>query len=765
MSKASPRRRAQHRYLICASLIAAATMVCETTRAQEAKGQEAGLTEIIVTAQKRAEPLQKTPLAISAVSSDTIQARRISDSSDLNAIAPNIATASGPASRSNLVITIRGIGETDPILTNDSPVGVYVDGVIVGRSAAAIFELVDLERIEVLRGPQGTLYGRNTTGGAVNLITKKPSKDFGLDMTASHGNRGYWQGKGSLDTGEIGDSGFAAKLSFMHRQANGYIDNVNARDSLDPGAYRTDAARAALRFDRGGAFRLDYVFDWSRSKGIPGMAQLTAASNDVIDYYRQSAVMGGSNFIEPSATRRSSASPDITRTYDRNMSHTITAEVELTDDLTVRSITGFRQWKNYALNSDQDGNSGLMGLVVYPGTPGVQAVSLFGADDHRKQHQLSQEINVLGKLGSNFDYVLGGYYFREEATEDNPQYYTVVMNMEGVGLVGYNLTNHLLYSTQSESMAAFGQLIWRFTDKLSLTGGLRYTSDNRKLYQSEPMVRQLSRSFSKLNWAATLTYQPTGDIMAYARITTGYKAGGFNARSVNDGYDPENVTNYELGLKSEFFNHRLRFNGSVFYSDLKNKQLTQFAAGTGGASSQTINAGRVTFTGVEAEIEAMPVIGLQLNASLGYTRPKFKELLAIDPTDDVTKNYASIAHLGQAPSTTANAGAQYTIEDVAQGRLSFRIDYTYKSKQYYNVIPAFSPYDDAIAAKGYGLLDGRIMLADVPLGTTSATFTLWSKNLMNKTYRAGGIDFGSLGFAMNIYGEPRSFGADVRLKF
>ena len=188
MSKASPRRRAQHRYLICASLIAAATMVCETTRAQEAKGQEAGLTEIIVTAQKRAEPLQKTPLAISAVSSDTIQARRISDSSDLNAIAPNIATASGPASRSNLVITIRGIGETDPILTNDSPVGVYVDGVIVGRSAAAIFELVDLERIEVLRGPQGTLYGRNTTGGAVNLITKKPSKDFGLDMTASHGN-------------------------------------------------------------------------------------------------------------------------------------------------------------------------------------------------------------------------------------------------------------------------------------------------------------------------------------------------------------------------------------------------------------------------------------------------------------------------------------------------------------------------------------------------------------------------------------------------
>lgn len=730
-------------------------------------GGAASLEEIVVTAQKRSEPLQQTPLAISAVSADTIETRRITDASGLNAVAPNLATATGPSSRGHLVIQIRGIGETEPILTADSPVGVYVDGVVIGRSTGAIFELVDLERIEVLRGPQGTLYGRNTTGGAVNLITKKPAQDFGLDMVGSYGNRGYWQGRASLDTGEFGASGIMAKFSYLHRQADGYVDNIAARSSLDPGAYNTDAVRAAVRFDNGGAFRLDYAFDWSESKGVAAMAQLTAARQDVIDYFSQSAALGGADFIPPSSKRLKAARPDITRTDDRTRSHAVTAEADLTDDLTVRSITGFRHWQNSVANSDQDGNSGLLGIVVAPGTPGIRPVNVFGADNARKQHQFSQELNLIGKAGDSFDYVVGAYYFREKAHEDNPQYFTLVQNIPGLGLAGINLANRLDYSTQSESTALFGQGTYRFTEQLSFTGGLRYTWDERKLIQRDPLERQLSRSFSKLNYAATLTFQATPDVMAYARVASGYKAGGFNARSVNDGYDPENVTNYELGIKSEFFDRRMRFNGSVFYSDLKGKQITQFVAGTGGAASQTINAGRVAFKGVEAELQALPFDGLQLNAAVGYTHRKFKELLAVDPTDNTVKNYADIAHLGQAPTTTLSAGAQYSIKDVAGGTLSFRLDYAYKSKQYYNIIPGspFSPFDAQIAAPGYGLFDGRIMLADVPLGRTEASVTLWGKNLTSKVYRAGGIDFGALGYAMNIYGEPRSYGLDVRFKF
>ncbi len=746
-------------------LLAGTPVAAQAQTAPAAEGQ--GLEEIVVTAQKRSESLQRTPLAISAVGADTIETRRITDASGLSAVAPSLSTAAGPGSRSQLVIMIRSVGETEPILTADSPVGVYVDGVILGRSTGAVFELVDLERIEVLRGPQGTLYGRNTTGGAVNIITRKPSNGFGVDMLGSIGNRGLWQGRASLDTGDIGDTGFKARVTYLHKQADGYVDNPDAKPSRDPGAYNTDAVRAALRFDRGGAFRFDYAFDWAETKGVIPMPQLTAATPDLVDYFSRSPAFGGTAFIPPSATRLGAARPSITPSYDRNISHSLTAEVDLTPSLTLRSITGFRQWKNSILATDQDGNSGLMGLVVAPGVPGVRPVDVFGADNHRRQHQFSQEFNAIGNLGDRFDYVAGAYYFREEAREDNPQHFTLVQNIPGVGLAGIDVETRLRYSTQSESAAVFGQGTYHFTDALSFTGGLRYTSDQRKLIQLDPLQRQLSRSFSKVNYAATLTYQATPDIMAYARVASGYKAGGFNARSINDGYDPENVVNYEVGLKSEFLGRRLRFNGTLFYTDLKDKQVTQFASGSGGTASQTINAGKVQFKGVEAEVQAIPFDGLQLNAAVGYTHQKFKELLAVDPVDDVVKNYADVAHLGQAPTTTLSAGAQYSIEDVAGGTLSFRLDYAYKSKQYFVIIPGpiFSPFDAAIAAPGYGLLDGRIILADVPLGGTEASFTLWGKNLTNKVYRAGGIDFGGLGFAVNIYGEPRSYGLDMRIKF
>ena len=749
----------------------AAVALPSIARAQEATaGPDAGsggLADIVVTAQKRSESLQRTPLAISAVSADTIETRRITDATGLNAVAPNLSTTTGPSSKGHLIIQIRGIGESEPILTADSPIGVYVDGVIQGRSTGAIFELVDLERIEVLRGPQGTLYGRNTTGGAVNLITKKPSDDFGMELLGTYGNRNLWQGRVSVDTGDLGGSGFMAKLSYVHKQSDGYVDNLNVKSSKDPGAYNTDAVRAALRFDRGGDFRFDYAFDWSETKGVAALAQLTAARQDIVDYFSQSAAYGGTDFIAPDADRLSEARPDVTGTFDRNISHTATAEIDLGPDTTFRSITGFRKWRNRISNTDLDGNSGLQGLVVSPAPPGVKPIGLFAAENDRRQHQFSEEINLLGQIGDSIEYVAGAFYFREEAHERNPQTYTYVTSIPNVGLAGVNLSNLVDYDTQNESKALFGQATYSFTDELSLTAGVRYTWDDKKLIQRAPFVRQLARSFSKFNYAATLTWQATPDIMTYARIASGYKAGGFNPRAVNDGYDPETVTSYEIGLKSEFFDRRLRFNGTLFYMDLKDKQLNQFVAGTGGAASQTLNAGKADFKGVEIEIEALPFDGLRLNGAFGYVDRNFKELLAVDPADNMVKDYSDIGKFSYSPSTTANAGAEYSFGDVVGGTLSVRADYTYKSKVHYNVLPGapFSPFDADIAAPGYGLLDGRIMLANVPLGAGEATFSLWGKNLTNKVYRASGIDFGSLGFAVNIYGEPRSYGLDVKFKF
>jgi iron complex outermembrane receptor protein len=725
-----------------------------------------GLAEIIVTAQKRSESIQRTPLAITAIDAATISDRRIEDATDINALAPNLTVTSGPSSKGHLVLFIRGIGESESILTADSPIGLYVDGVIVGRSTGAVFELVDLDRIEVLRGPQGTLYGRNTVGGAVNLITRKPSDKFGIEATASYGNYDYYRGRISVDTGELGNSGITAKLSYLHRQRGGYVDNLNAPDRKDPGADNTDAFRVAVAYDHDGPFRANYAFDFSDVRGIIPFSQLAAATPNVVDYFSASPRVGGTAFIPPSQRRLGEARPDVSTFYDRNTSHTLNLELDVAQDTVLRSITGYRTWKDRLRNGDLDGNSGQRGLVVSPAPAGVKPIQLFGANSDRKQHQISQELNLIGAVGDRLTYVVGAYYFRERAEEFNPQAFTFVTSIPGLGLAGVNLTSTPDYSHVSSSEAAFGQITYKLTEQLRLTGGLRYTHDRKKLVQVTPFPRVLSKGFNKANWAATIDYQATPNILAYARVATGYKAGGFSARSANDGYDPETLTSYEAGLKTDLFDRRLRFNATLFYMDLKDKQINQFQAGSGGALSITTNAAQANFKGVELEIDAVPVRGLRLNGNFGYVDRNFDRFVVLNPTTNVFEDVSDEAHFNYAASTTYNVGAEYTAPGpIAGGQLSLRVDYTYRSQIYFNVVPSLTLFDQQIKSPGFGLLDGRVSLADLPIGRVTAMLSLWGKNLTNKNYRTSGTDFGSLGFAVNTYGEKRTYGVDLAVKF
>ena len=744
---------------------AALAQVPTDTAVPSPSAETTGLTDIVVTAQKRSESLQRTPLAITAITADVIETRRITDASDLNGVAPSLTSTSGPSNKGHLVVFIRGIGESEPILTSDSPVSIYVDGVILGRTTGSVFELVDLERIEVLRGPQGTLYGRNTTGGAINLITRKPADTFGVEVLGSYGNLGYKQGRISLDTGLLGDSGLKAKFSYIHRQRQGYVDDVNAPDRRDPGAYNIDAFRGVLAFDQGGAFRATYAYDNAVNDAIIPPSQLTAMSPNALAYFSRSAAVGGTPFIAPTSGRLKELRPDRSPVRDRNIGHSLTAEIDLGPNTVLRSISGYKSWKNSIINTDLTGNSGLRGLVVSPGTPGIRPIEVFGATNTRRQHQFSQELNLIGGIGDRLDYVVGAYYFREKAYELNPQFYTFVTTIPGLGLAGVNLTNTLDYSPTSKSYAGFGQVTYRLTDTLTAIGGLRYTRDEKQLVQRQPTVRTLKNDWSRVNYSATLQFQATPDLMAYGRIASGYKAGGFNARSVNDGYGPESLVSYEIGVKSQLFDRRLRINGAVFYNDLKDKQLNQFLAGSGGASSIAVNAGSATLKGVELEVEAAPIDGLRLSGALGYVDRDFKSFIVRDPATNMLVNVADQARFSYSAGTTYNLGGEYTVGDVAGGELSARLDYSYRSKVYFNVVPQFTQFDAAIAAPGFGLLDGRVQLGNIPMGGTTATFSLWGKNITNKVYRTSGTDFGALGFAINTYGEPRTYGLDARFRF
>ncbi|OCC23460.1 TonB-dependent receptor [Croceicoccus estronivorus] len=773
-------RSAFHRVCL-ASAIALATALASRAAAQEAPASEAGgLSEIVVTAQKRSENLQQTPLAVSAITSEMIEQRGIADVSSLTSIAPNLVVGMTGAATANVALFIRGIGESDTVLTADSPVGIYVDGVVLGRTSGAAFDLVDLERIEVLRGPQGTLYGRNTTGGAVNLISKKPGDTFSVEQSLSYGRFDFIQSKTTIDTGEWGDTGLRARATYLHKQRDGYVDNVLRSDSGDPGAYNTDAFRIAVRYDHGGPLRLDYAFDYNDRRGVSIPVQLIAARPDILAYIEASSSLGG-EAPQISRKRMSTQRADTDGPVrDKITGHNFVAELDLSDSLTLRSLTGYRTWKNTVV-SDQDGNGGLVGLVVDPGilaggpfVPlGVQPISLFNLSFDRSQKQFTQEVNLLGNIGSSVDFVLGAYYFREVVHDANPTNFTLILPSGApieaapgvfVNSFGVNLATDTVYRHKSRSRALFGQVTGHLTDRLSLTAGLRYTRDDKHLDQTVPFVRQLDRSFDKVNWAVSADYKVNDDIMAYARVATGYKAGGFSARAANDGFEPENLTSYEVGIKSELFDRRLRFNTAVFYTDLKDIQRSQFLAGSGGTISNVVNAGHARYIGVEAEAAAAVTDELTLTANFGYIDRKFLEFDLLDPATDELVDISDSARFFGSASTTLAASAEYRTP-LSFGELTARLDYSYRTRVYYTTTALVNPYHEDISDGPVGLLDARLTLSDIEMAGGKLSIAGWVKNVTNEAHQQWGVDFGSLGFAYANYAEPRTWGIELKVSY
>ncbi|HEY4545719.1 MAG TPA: TonB-dependent receptor [Pedomonas sp.] len=752
--------------LACASL---AVVVGPALAQQPERSQAGALEEIVVTAQKRTESLQTTPVAVSAITAASIEQRGITDISTLTAVAPNIAVTTAPASSSNTAIFIRGIGDQEPVLTSDAPVSIYVDGIVLGRSTGAVFDLVDLERIEVLRGPQGTLYGRNTIGGAVNFITAKPAQEFGIKQRFTYGSWDQWQSRTTLDTGLLGDTGLRAKFSYVHREQDGYVNDPTAPSNRDPGALNIDAVRAAVAFDQGGAFRADYAFDFNHRESIAPAYQATVIRPDVLAFLNNSPSLGGAApVVSRSRLKRIALDGDGLLT-DKVWGHTLTLEADLGENTTLRSLTGYRKWRNVDRGDDLDGQAGILGQTVDPiilaGGPfiptGVQPISLFYSDNRRRQHQWSQEFNLLGSLGDRLEYVLGLFYFKEKSREENPQFPTIVLTPD------FATTAQALLSFRhrSRSQAAFGQLTYELTDQLSVTGGLRYTSDKKSLDQIAPFPRDLSRKFDRFNWTVSADYRLTQDVLAYARVATGYKAGGFNARSSNSGYSPEDLTSYELGLKSEFLDRRVRLNAALFYAKHEDLQIQQFQAGSQGSTSVTVNAGQADYKGIELEGQALLMDGLTLSGALGYIDRKYKQFLILDPATNQIIDVADTARFPLSSSLTWNAALQYELPRFDFGQLSARVEYNYRGKVYFHPTLVGTPLNDEIAGEARGLLDARLTLSELSLLGEGASIAVWAKNLTDKAYRIHGIDFGALGYAGNVYGEPRSFGVDLNFSF
>ena len=728
----------------------------------QAQAQTGGLEEMVVTAQKREQSLQQAPIAISAFGRDALRQQRITDVQDLNGLVPNVQFAASPSSTTGATVAIRGAVTTNPAPTWEPTVGMYVDGVFIGKVLGGIFDVADLERVEVLRGPQGSLYGKNTVGGAVNLITRKPSGELMGEVKGGIGNEGYWQMRGSLDTPAIGTVGeglgqLSANITLQHEERDGFTRDVadpvgsplaapaitDEWDGLD-----SDAGRVALQLDVTEEFEARYTYDFSDKQNTPQAPHLTHAEAGVVPFLLPYVVS------EDERADKLSGNIDVYEESDIE-GHALHLGYDFGDmgalgNVQLKSITAYREM-------DWDD------LLDIDGSP----IDAFHSGRGIDYEQTSQELQIVGST-ERVNYVLGYYYFDETADVTNP--------ITFFGVFGAPTAPNA-YGLDSESNAVFGQLDWKpgaaaLQDRLTVTLGARYTEEEKDQYISHPIVTDANLQVqpdwafageADENWnnfapTVTLSWDLTEEAAIYARYAEGWKSGGFNGEaatleSFQRAYDPEEVASFELGLKSRWLDNRVQVNAAAFENQVDDMQIAVFLA-DGSAASVVDNAGQATVRGFELEVLAEPVDDLMLNFSWGYLDPEYDEYLdgGVDVADDRDFPYA--------PENTLTAGVQYTMAGVLGGNLIGRLDWSYTDDRVLYPEPAqnlHSQLDD------YALLNGRLSLTELPLGNGSLELAAWGKNLTDEDYRISTIPF--LIWTASYFGAPRTYGMEVSYNF
>ena len=796
--------------------------------------RDGGLQDIVVTARRQSESLQKTPIAITALDTAAIEKANVQQIDKIAQIAPNLVIQPTSGYTGAAAVFIRGIGESDTSLTADSRVGIYLDGVYVARQAGALFDLVDVERIEVLRGPQGTLFGRNTTGGAIQLVTRKPSDTFGVDARASYGRYDDWSTRARLDTGLIGALPLAASFSYLHRERDGYFDSTATGDARDPGSLNTDALTAALKADLGDV-RFDYAYDrnsqigaptffqYSCFFGAPGCAQPNPMLGQVDSYayFSRSASLGGAPllFTGPgtrinSGGEQSALIPGEYRNHSVVQGHSLTGSWTLSPAFAIKSITGYRKTSILAAGGFSQG--GLVGQVLDFTSPtlfSVQPVVTFDAYDNAPQSskQFSQEVQLTGEVG-DFRYMVGGYYFREKVSYDEAQPLTFVLGvdqlaalglpdeigealaLQGIDLIGLNTTPTQAYSQTAKSHAAYAQVSWRpsaLNQDLEVTAGLRYTKDKKNLTLANltdgvPNVSNASgrQTNDNMSFLLSVSYQVNPAATVYGKLSTGFKSGGFNpaanglcegavddAGACSTGYRlnsfaPEKLTAYELGAKMDLFDRHLRLNLAAFYTRYDDLQVSQFLAGSSGATSTIVNAGKADYKGIEVEATLLPMRGLTLTGSFGYTDAKYKEFLFRDPFTDTLSDISATARFPNLAKINANVAVDYAFEPMKVGVVDVRLSYAYRSKIYFFVNDMVSPFNRTTASPATNSVDARLSLADIPLGgRAKGEIALVGENLLNEDQIQFGIDFGPLGFAGQTHSIGRRAAIQLRVTY
>ena len=739
----------------------------------------AQLEEVVVTAEKRSASLQETPIAITAYDATNIEAMGIDTVRDIGQLTPSVQTPTYPTSSNNLAFFIRGIGNTDSIiLTKDNTVGVYYDGVYSGRHTGILSDLVDLERVEVLRGPQGTLYGRNTTGGAIRLVTRKPSGEFAFDQTLSTGNFGHLQSRTRIDLPDAG--GLKASLSLAFGERDGWVEN-GGEGALPGGPYNDFYAeeqrglRLALRYDGIDGLLVDYSYDYSDMDTTPPYFQysgpagpgLAITGGPIVTSYRDRV----EETVDAATGGRRAYYLPLTKTESDG--HALTVSYELSDSLSLKSITALRGF-------DDDLSQNF--------ARSFGGASPFEVNTVTEYEQFTQELQILGSY-DRLEFVAGLYYLEEDGTALERQYLDRAL-YDSSGVVAFDsngpcvsgafgspppvcnvldpfffpvFLGEFTVDSDVESWAAFGQATWTpaaFGDRLDLTLGARYTSDERRatrvtdgLLWNPVNAGDNAVDIEQPDWSATANYRWREHVATYLRIATGFRSGGASPKApdFSQTFEEETLLSYELGLKSELLDRRLRVNAALYRTEIDDIILDYLPDPVNAPSLVDIfNSGTAQIQGFE--LEALALIGerLQLGFNYNWLDSEIDDALFPDGSDRTDTTV-----LTWAPEHAWSFSADYR-QPLGAAALLLHADYVWQDDQF-----GLANTDAGeVVVDGFGLLNARVAIDGIALAGGQWQLALWARNLLD----ADDVNY-RIGQTSTAYLMPRTYALELRLRY
>ena len=703
------------------------------------------LEEIVVTAQKREQSIQEVPIAITAFDGNMLENNGATNLVDLNGIAPNVILTELGLIPNIGKFAVRGIAFLDPDPNADPKTGISLDGVSLTRNAGILNDAFDLERVEILRGPQGTLFGRNNLAGTINMVSARPTEEAGGKVKVAVGDNGLRSLRAVANTGAFADGMMRAKIAGVTRDYDGYYKN--GYTGTDLGKTDADGVRGTLAFENG-RFDATLIADYEREKVIgPG------SSNELLD-------PGGTGYDGKMYT----VQQDVDGFSDLE-TWGVTLESNLETDVGTFTLVANTRDLEYLTFGDFDARPGRIPLGSPPRPPNV-ARTIFHLARETVHDQQSIELRFADSHSELFDYVLGVFYVQED-------YVTTILQNLGPGLpppltfasIEFEDAKVFAVNSQdSKSTAFFGQTDIHFTDRLSATVGGRITMDDKKFHAQAtfpftPPPFTPEGDWDEFTWKAGLNFDVNDDVLVYGTVSTGYKGGGYNARASvaqNVGpYDPETLTSYEAGLKGDFLDNRVRVNAAAFFSDYKDVVgvVRRLNAAQRGTEAIQENLGDAEIFGLELESTFLLTDQLTLSLNAAYLDAKWTEFF-VDLNNDGIKTDNTHFDLPNAPKWNAYAALDYRLP-VADGVAHFHIDGRYMSRHL--LAPGVS--GDIFYRQAAVISNAFIAYAP---DSERFRVSAYCRNLTDEDIRVGALN---VVFIQTYFHKPREFGVEFQLNF